>query len=203
MVQRIAILAVIVAPAFAAACGGGQPEAAAPANATSASASAPAAASAAPAAGSAAPGASEAPAASASASPSAAPAAAGPAGAPAPGDWDKWSKDQKMAYMKSAVMPKMGGMLHDFDAKMFAEPRCTTCHGEGAKKGDFKMPNAKLPKLPGTPEGFKELKDKKPKVVDFMIDVEKTVAGLIGEQPFDPQTKQGFGCFNCHTKKEK
>ncbi len=108
-----------------------------------------------------------------------------------------------MAYMKSAVMPKLGGMFHDFDAKMFAEPRCTTCHGEGAKKGDFKMPNAKLPKLPATPEGFKELKEKKPKVVDFMVDVEKSVAGLLGEQPFDPQTKQGFGCFNCHTKKEK
>jgi hypothetical protein len=200
MIQRIAILAVIVAPVFAAACGGGQPEANAPANATSASASAPAAS--APAA-SAAPSASEAPAASGSAAASAAPAASGPAGAPGPGEWDKWSKDQKMAYMKSAVMPKLGGMFHDFDAKMFAEPRCTTCHGEGAKKGDFKMPNEKLPKLPATPEGFKELKAKKPKVVDFMVDVEKTVAGLLGEQPFDPQTKQGFGCFNCHTKKEK
>ncbi|MGH7437558.1 MAG: hypothetical protein ACRENE_17920, partial [Polyangiaceae bacterium] len=108
---------------------------------------------------------------------------------------------QKMAYMKSAVMPKMGPMFHDFDAKMFAEPRCTTCHGEGAKKGEFKMPNAKLPQLPGTPEGFKALKDKKPKVVDFMVEVEKTMAGLLGEQPFDPATKAGFGCFNCHTKK--
>ena len=25
------------------------------------------------------------------------------------------------------------------------------------------------------------------------------MAGLIGEPPFDPKTKQGFGCTGCHT----
>jgi hypothetical protein len=28
-----------------------------------------------------------------------------------------------------------------------------------------------------------------------------TVAGLLGEQPYDPKTQQGFGCLECHTKK--
>ncbi len=104
-----------------------------------------------------------------------------------------------MAYMKSAVMPKMGSAFHDFDGKKFAEPRCTLCHGQGAKKGDFKMPNAELPKLDISPDGFKALKEKKAKWVDFMVTVEHDTAHLIGEEPFDPQTKKGFGCLNCHT----
>jgi hypothetical protein len=191
MIKHLGILAIIAAPAFAA-CGGGQPEAAAPANAPSASA---------PAASSAPPEASAAPAASSAPAASAAPAETAAAGAPGPGQWDAWSRDEKMAYMKKAVMPKMGGMFHDFDAKAFAEPRCTTCHGSSAKAGNFKMPNAELPKLPATPEGFQELKAKKPQMVEFMVKVEKEVAHLIGEEPFDPQTKKGFGCFDCHTKK--
>jgi hypothetical protein len=199
MMKRLAVLAVLLGPMVAAACGGGQPEAAAPANAASASAGAPAAssaASAAPAASSAAPSESAAPAASAVPTEEAFP------GAPKPGEWDHWSHDQKMAYMKDHVMPKMGGEFHDFDAKRYAEPHCTLCHGSGAKKGHFKMPNSELPKLAGTPEGFKALKEKKPQVVDFMITkVEHDMAGLLGEPPFDPQTKSGFGCFNCHTKK--
>jgi hypothetical protein len=36
---------------------------------------------------------------------------------------------------------------------------------------------------------------------DFMV---KTVvpqtAALLGQQPYDPATKAGFGCFGCHTK---
>jgi hypothetical protein len=107
-----------------------------------------------------------------------------------------------MAYMKSAVMPKMGPLFHDFDAKAFPNPKCVLCHGPGAKDGSFKMPNPALPKLPATPEGFKKLHDKMPQVVDFMAkQVEPTMAALLGEQPFDMKTQKGFGCFDCHTKK--
>jgi hypothetical protein len=197
MMKRLGVLAVVLGPVVAAACGGGQPEAAAPGNAGSASASA-----AAPAASSA-----EAPPSAAVASSSAPVASAAPTeeaipGAPKEGEWQTWSHDQKLAYMKSTVMPKMGAAFHDFDAKMFAEPRCTTCHGSGAKSGHFKMPNAELPKLDISPEGFKALKEKKPQVVDFMIKVEHDMAHLIGEQPFDPQTKTGFTCLGCHTAKK-
>ncbi len=199
MMKRAAILAVVLAPLFSVAaasgCGGGQPEAAAPANAASASA---------PAASSAEPSSSAAPAASsAAAAASGAPAAEAIPGAPKPGEWAGWSHDQKLAYMKSTVMPKMGGEFHDFDAKKFAEPRCTLCHGSGAKKGDFKMPNAELPKLDISPEGFKALKEKKPEMVDFMVKkVEHDMAHLLGQEPFDPQTKTGFTCLGCHTAKD-
>jgi hypothetical protein len=187
----VALLAVVLG-GYASACGGGGQEAMPPAAAPPPS-EAPAASSAAPAA-SAPPAESAAPAASAAPAPS--------AGPPGPGDWDKWSHDQKLEYMKAAVMPKMGGLFHDFDAKRYAEPKCVLCHGSGAKDGSFKMPNPELPKLDLTPAGMKALHAKKAAVVEFMAkQVVPTTAGLLGEQPYDPKTQQGFGCLECHTKK--
>jgi hypothetical protein len=189
----VALLAVVLG-GYAAACGGGGGEGMPPA-APPAPSEAPAASTAPPAA-SAAPAESAAPAASASA----APAATG--GPPGPGDWDKWSHDQKLEYMKTAVMPKMGGLFHDFDAKKYAEPKCVLCHGSGAKDGSFKMPNPELPKLDLTPAGMKTMHAKHAAIVEFMAkQVVPTTAGLLGEQPYDPKTQQGFGCLECHTKK--
>jgi hypothetical protein len=106
--------------------------------------------------------------------------------------------------MKSDVMPKMGQLFHDFDAKHYAEPQCALCHGSGAKDGSFKMPNPELPKLDLTPAGFKKMQAKKPKVVEFMLkQVEPQMASLLGEPAFDPKTKQGFGCTGCHTTLDK
>ena len=134
---------------------------------------------------------------------SSAPAApAEPSGPPGPGDWDKWSHEQKLAYMKSTVMPKMGAIFHDFDAKTFAEPKCVLCHGDGVKDGTFTMPNPQLPKLDLSPAGMKALRTKHKKVFELMTkQVVPTMASLLAEQPFDPKTGQGFGCSECHTKK--
>jgi hypothetical protein len=105
--------------------------------------------------------------------------------------------------MKSTVMPKMGGLFHDYDAKDFAEPKCVLCHGAGVKDGSFTMPNPDLPKLDATPAGMKALRAKKAKIFDFMAkQVEPSMAQLLGEQPYDPKTGQGFGCLGCHTKKK-
>ncbi len=156
------------------ACGGGQPPPA-QAPAAPASAEAPAAASAAP---------------------------VTPPAPPGPGEWDKWSHDQKVAYMKSAVMPKMGALFRDFDAKTYAQPKCVLCHGSAAKDGSFKMPNAELPKLDFDPAAMKKLHAEKAAMLDFMgKQVLPAMAQLVGEQPYDPKTQKGFGCLECHTKK--
>jgi len=103
--------------------------------------------------------------------------------------------------MKSVVLPKMGALFHDFAPTHYAEPTCATCHGPGAKDGSFSMPNPALPKLPATPAGFEKLRSQHTKIFDFMSNqVVPAMASLVGEEPYDPKTNQGFGCFECHTK---
>lgn len=78
---------------------------------------------------------------------------------------------------------------------------CATCHGDSATDGTFKMPNPKLPKLPGTPDGFKKLMAERPAVTQFMATkVKPTMAQLLSEPEFTPETKSGFGCVQCHTQ---
>jgi hypothetical protein len=75
-----------------------------------------------------------------------------------------------------------------------------TCHGPDAKKGEFEMPNPKLPKL-DPKDNFKAHK-KEAEVVKFMMErVVPEMATLLGEEPYDPAKQEGFGCFDCHTKK--
>lgn len=122
------------------------------------------------------------------------------AGAPAQPMWaDLKGKDQKKAFMKHVVLPKMKAVFQDFDAKKFKKVTCVTCHGKGAMHGKFDMPNPKLPKLDPANKFAKEMK-KKPRITKFMMKtVEPTMASLLGMKPYDPKTKKGFGCFKCHT----
>jgi len=103
-----------------------------------------------------------------------------------------------MAYMKSTVMPKMGGLFHDFDEKDFAEPKCALCHGPGVKDGSFKMPHPELPTLELTPVGMTALPATHAKIFAFMMkQVEPTMPSLLGAQPFAPKTGPCFGCLAC------
>jgi hypothetical protein len=119
--------------------------------------------------------------------------------APPPRDWHALTEDQKKEVMKSEVVPKMKELFGAFDAKRFADVKCTTCHGEGAMKGKFEMPNPKLPKL-DMKNGFEKHKKKDPKIVAFMMEqVVPEMAKIIGEPVYDPATGKGFGCMECHT----
>ncbi len=125
-----------------------------------------------------------------------------PVDAPKDGEWATWSHEQKLAYMKSNVMPKMKPLFHDFDAGRFGDARCSLCHGAGAKDGKFKMPNADLAKLDLTPAGMKKMREKNAAMADFMAkEIVPATAALLGQQPYDAKTQKGFGCMGCHTKK--
>jgi len=114
-------------------------------------------------------------------------------------DWEKMSKDERKKYMKATVLPAAKKMFAAYDAKKYSKVTCATCHGPGAANGSFKMPNPELPKLPKSPEGFKELAEKKPEMMKFMGQtVKPTVAALLGLEPWEPQNPKGFGCIGCH-----
>jgi hypothetical protein len=132
-----------------------------------------------------------------------APAAPGAPGAPTASmpAWKNMKTDERKHYMKTVVLPKMKDQFAAFDAKRYGEMNCMTCHGDGAKDGSFAMPNPKLPKLPADEAGFKTLMAKKPDATKFMGGkVVPEMAKMLGESPFNPQTHEGFGCFECHTK---
>jgi hypothetical protein len=117
-------------------------------------------------------------------------------------DWENMSFDQRKKLMKSAVLPELKKAFQSFDAKKYRKFTCATCHGDGATDGKFKMPNAKLPKLPPPTDraAFAALQQKKPEVVKFMgTVVTPKVAQLLGLPEWSPQNPKGFGCYACHT----
>lgn len=121
---------------------------------------------------------------------------------PGPGEWARWTHDDKLQWMKKTVLPKMHDLFVAVDTPRFGDMSCTTCHGHGAVEGNFMMPNSDLPKLDPSPEGFAKLSKTNPKMFEFMVEqVEPTMASLLGEKPYDEKTKLGFNCFRCHTKK--
>jgi cytochrome c553 len=131
--------------------------------------------------------------------PATASAAATPPAAPEVA-WPEMNKDQRIDYMKSVVLPRMRQVFTNFSPDHYSKMSCITCHGDSAADGSFKMPNPKLPKLPTTPDGFKQLAADKPAVMDFMKnEVKPKMAALLGTPEYNPETKSGFGCMECHT----
>lgn len=131
-----------------------------------------------------------------------------PAAMPADGkkvDWENLSFAERKKLMKSAVLPELKKAFQAFDPKKYKTFTCATCHGDGATDGKFKMPNAKLPKLPPPTDraAFLALQQKKPEVVKFMgTVVTPKIVGLLGLTEWSPQNPKGFGCYGCHTADE-
>jgi hypothetical protein len=112
--------------------------------------------------------------------------------------WESMTHEQKAQHMKKVVTPKMAEIFRSFSAEHFAEFNCTTCHGPGAKEGQFEMPSAALPPLTDFDSAMKE----HPEVTKFMAEkVVPEMANALGVAPYNPETHEGLGCFACHTKK--
>jgi len=177
----------VVVGAITAACaGGGTPTAEAPAGADTATAK-PAAAD------------------EAAGKPTAEPSGAGDsqpaakAGPPEP--WKGMGAEKRKTYMTDAVLPKMGPEFTSFDGERYANVTCKTCHGAGADKGTFAMPNPKLAKLPPGGNLQAVLKDD-PAVANFMMrNVVPNMVELLGVEAYDPESGAGFGCYSCHGTK--
>ncbi|MEZ4402644.1 MAG: hypothetical protein R3B06_21665 [Kofleriaceae bacterium] len=124
------------------------------------------------------------------------PSTGGPATDPV--TWKDMNGDQRHAFMESTVLPHMKEKFVAFDAADFGEMNCKTCHGEGAEDGSFEMPNPGIKPLDFG--HMDQLDEHEQKVAAWMHEVVvPEMAALLGEQPYDPATQQGFGCLGCHT----
>jgi mono/diheme cytochrome c family protein len=120
---------------------------------------------------------------------------AAPDAAAVPDVWkDGMTKDQQVAFMKAKVMPKMTPVFNGHDATKYASVTCVTCHGP-----QYKEPKEFLPKLTFKDGAITSFKDK-PEISKWMAEkVVPEMAAAMGQKPFDPATKTGFGCGGCHT----
>ena len=115
-------------------------------------------------------------------------------------DFAKLTRQQRMDFMKTKVMPQMKTAFQGYDAKAFAKFTCKTCHGKDPQKSKFKMPNPELPKL-----DFAALKagKQKPKMAEFMgKHVTPQMAKLLNLPEHSEANPKGFGCLACHLQKK-
>jgi hypothetical protein len=113
--------------------------------------------------------------------------------------WAHMNAHDRGRYMNEAVLPAMSALLRAYDPARYAQVTCATCHGANAQQVHFRMPNS-LPALhrPGTPAAQHAFQEN-PRIFQFMgTRVVPAMAQLLGEQPFNMQTHQGFGCAACH-----
>ena len=124
--------------------------------------------------------------------------AAPAADAPAEGSADVWSDSmsdkQKGEFMKKKVVPAMSKTFQEFDGKKYADFGCKTCHGPQFKPKPVEF----LPELHMKGDKLVEA-EAHPDVAKFMSEkVSPQMAEIFGKKPFNPETKEGFGCTGCH-----
>lgn len=112
-------------------------------------------------------------------------------------EFDKLDHDQRIQFMKTKVVPTMEPLFKQHDPKKFADFGCKTCHGEGADKGEYDMPNPALPKL-----NFNDMSEFKKEDIEWMgKDIKPTMAKLLKQPEMTKENPKGFGCLECHHTK--
>jgi hypothetical protein len=111
-----------------------------------------------------------------------------------PVNWAGKTLVERQTYMKETVLP---GIKELFVAH-HPEFNCTNCHGKDYADVNFKMPNSMKP-LDPTNMPFQSENEKLRNAAQFMsTKVVPKMAGLLDVPAYDPETKTGLGCFNCH-----
>ncbi len=113
--------------------------------------------------------------------------------------WAEKTHQQRQEFMGIYVFPKMKQVFQGKDAQAYAGFKCQTCHGDDMEAVNFKMPNDLYP-LPAE-NTIEAAKEYDAEMTQFMMEqVVPTMVEVLGVQPYDPSTGQGFGCFSCHPK---
>lgn len=114
--------------------------------------------------------------------------------------WADMDREQRLAFMQNTVTPEMAAMFQEFDGERFADFGCPTCHGDTMQDVDFAMPNGVSPLDPTTIPAMFE--SDQPMAQFMTQQVWPRMTEMLGQQPFNPETNEGFSCLNCHAVAE-
>jgi hypothetical protein len=114
-------------------------------------------------------------------------------------EWSALSWEDRHDKMTFAVLPNMARAFQRFDGAADPTMTCATCHGADAELVHYAMPHG-LPALDPAHLPDRNAADpREAKIARFMFDeVTPAMADLVGVSPYDPATRRGFSCFNCH-----
>lgn len=121
---------------------------------------------------------------------------------PADKPWHDMSYSEKEWYMIGNVHPVMRQVFQTFNEKKYEGEKfeCTPCHGENPEARKYKMPSPDLSSVPAYGSAdWKAMENSR--VFKFMSQrVTPSMGKLLGEQPWDPETGEGYSCWGCHPK---
>lgn len=116
-------------------------------------------------------------------------------------DFGRLDMEDRVAYMAEVVTPEMADLLAADDPEAREHFGCASCHGDGFQQVRYRMPNGLLPLDPEHMPSADSDNPREARVTRFMQDVvTPRMAELLGEEPYDPETGQGLGCFACHAR---
>ena len=119
-----------------------------------------------------------------------------------PTPWHDMSDEARVDWMVGQVLPIAAQDFSTYDADRYSSVTCATCHGSNADAVHYHLPSPQLPVLPAPGSPDWERMSHTP-VFTFMHEVvTPTMAAQLGEEPYNPATNSGFGCFECHTRRE-
>ncbi len=114
--------------------------------------------------------------------------------------WEEMSMEDRGTWMGTEVLPRMRVIFQEHDSERYASFGCPTCHGPNPRERNFEMPSPALPALypTGAPEQQQMVREH-PEMVRLMFrHVVPTMQTLLGAQPYNAETQQGFSCYACH-----
>jgi hypothetical protein len=118
--------------------------------------------------------------------------------------WKQMNYSEKEWYMVGKVHPVMRQVFQTFNEKKYEGEKfeCTPCHGEHPEARKYKMPSDHLSKVPAFGSAdWKAMENSR--IFKFMnISVTPSMGKLLGEQPWNPETGEGYSCWGCHPKAE-
>ncbi|HJK94835.1 MAG TPA: hypothetical protein RMH85_13450 [Polyangiaceae bacterium LLY-WYZ-15_(1-7)] len=122
----------------------------------------------------------------------------------APKPWEEMTAQEKGQFMGDEVLPYMRALFQEYDAERYADFGCATCHGADMNARGFAMPNQDILALhpSGSPEQ-RQMVEAHPEMVRFMFNhVLPAMRDMIGAEPYDAETGEGFSCYTCHPHAE-